>query len=156
MYSHLLYDIVPGEGPLSLSGLYLVATSLILRALSVRRRPGPTLTVSDPVWLSVYAGRPHQGSSSSGTCREVPRHAGRRIRRTRQSQTFHHYSTPIDEQAVFAARDIWRLDQPTNPGSRNIRPPARGRHWCCASDADHSINRLRPRKPGRSSSFVRA
>ena len=58
---------------------------------------------------------------------------------------FHHYSTLTDEQAVFAARDIWRSINLPNL-IENILPTRPRATLVLRKDADHSINRLRLRK----------
>ena len=58
---------------------------------------------------------------------------------------FHHYSTLTDEQAVFAARDIWHSINRPNLID-NILPTRPRATLVLRKDADHSINRLRLRK----------
>ena len=58
---------------------------------------------------------------------------------------FHHYSTLTDEQAVFAARDIWHSINRPNL-IENILPTRPRATLVLRKDADHSINRLRLRK----------
>ena len=58
---------------------------------------------------------------------------------------FHHYSTLTDDQAVFAARDIWHSINRPNL-IENILPTRPRATLVLRKDADHSINRLRLRK----------
>ena len=58
---------------------------------------------------------------------------------------FHHYSTLTDEQAVFAARDIWHSINRPNL-IENILPTRPRATLVLRKDADHAINRLRLRK----------
>ena len=56
---------------------------------------------------------------------------------------FHHYSTLTDEQAVFAARDIWHSINRPNL-IENILPTRPRATLVLRKDADHKINRLAP------------
>ena len=58
---------------------------------------------------------------------------------------FHHYSTLTDEQAIFAARDIWQSINLPNL-IHNILPTRPRATLVLRKDADHAINRLRLRK----------
>jgi type I pantothenate kinase len=58
---------------------------------------------------------------------------------------FHHYSSLTDEQAVAAARDIWRTINRPNL-IENILPTRPRATAVLRKDADHAINRLRLRK----------
>ena len=58
---------------------------------------------------------------------------------------FHHYATLTDEQAVFAARDIWHSINRPNL-IENILPTRPRATLVLRKDADHAINRLRLRK----------
>ncbi|MDT5263621.1 MAG: type pantothenate kinase, partial [Mycobacterium sp.] len=55
------------------------------------------------------------------------------------------YSTLTDDQAVFAARDIWHSINRPNL-IENILPTRPRATLVLRKDADHSINRLRLRK----------
>jgi type I pantothenate kinase len=58
---------------------------------------------------------------------------------------FHHYARLTDQQAVVAARDIWRsINRPNLV--ENILPTRPRATLVLRKDADHSINRLRLRK----------
>ena len=56
-----------------------------------------------------------------------------------------HYATLTDEQAVFAARDIWHSVNRPNL-IENILPTRPRATLVLRKDADHAINRLRLRK----------
>ena len=58
---------------------------------------------------------------------------------------FHHYSGLTDQQAVAAARDIWRTINRPNL-IENILPTRPRATLVLRKDADHAINRLRLRK----------
>jgi type I pantothenate kinase len=58
---------------------------------------------------------------------------------------FHHYSALNDQQAVTAAREIWRSINRPNL-IENILPTRPRATLVLRKDADHSINRLRLRK----------
>ena len=68
---------------------------------------------------------------------------------------FHHYSTLTDEQAVFAARDIWHSINRPNL-IENILPTRPRATLVLRKDADHSINRLRLRKLTKSGATARS
>ena len=74
----------------------------------------------------------------------VPVHAVERRSPTLSSH-FHHYSTLTDDQAVFAASDIWQSINRPNL-IENILPTRPRATLVLRKDADHSINRLRLRK----------
>jgi type I pantothenate kinase len=58
---------------------------------------------------------------------------------------FHHYASLGDQQAVTAAREIWRSINRPNL-IENILPTRPRATLVLRKDADHSINRLRLRK----------
>jgi type I pantothenate kinase len=58
---------------------------------------------------------------------------------------FHHYARLNDQQAITAAREIWRsINRPNLV--ENILPTRPRATLVLRKDADHSINRLRLRK----------
>ena len=136
VYSHLLYDIVPGE-----KQIVRHPDILILEGLNVLQT-GPALMVSDLFDFSVYVDARIEDIEELVHL-AVPVDARRRVRRP--ASHFHHYSTLTDEQAVFAARDIWHSINRPNL-IENILPTRPRATLVLRKDADHSINRLRLRK----------
>jgi type I pantothenate kinase len=136
VYSHLLYDIVPGE-----KMLIKHPDILILEGLNVLQT-GPALMVSDLFDFSVYVDARIEDIEGWYVSRFLAMRAGAFA--DPQSH-FHHYSTLTDEQAVFAARDIWHSINRPNL-IENILPTRPRATLVLRKDADHSINRLRLRK----------
>ena len=136
VYSHLLYDIVPGE-----KHIVRHPDILILEGLNVLQT-GPTLMVSDLFDFSVYVDARIEDIEQWYVSRFLAMRAGAFAN---PASHFHHYSTLTDEQAVFAARDIWRSINLPNLID-NILPTRPRATLVLRKDADHSINRLRLRK----------
>ena len=136
VYSHLLYDIIPGE-------LHVVRHPdiLILEGLNVLQT-GPTLMVSDLFDFSVYVDARIEDIEEWYVSRFLAMRAGAFA--DPQSH-FHSYSTLTDEQAMFAAHDIWHSINRPNLID-NILPTRPRATLVLRKDADHSINRLRLRK----------
>lgn len=136
VYSHLLYDIVPGE-----KHVVRHPDILILEGLNVLQT-GPTLMVSDLFDFSVYVDARIEDIEQWYVSRFLAMRAGAFAD---PASHFHHYSTLTDEQAVFAARDIWRSINLPNL-IENILPTRPRATLVLRKDADHAINRLRLRK----------
>lgn len=136
VYSHLLYDIVPGE-----KHVVCHPDILILEGLNVLQT-GPTLMISDLFDFSVYVDARIEDIEGWYVSRFLAMRAGAFAN---PASHFHHYSTLTDQQAVFAARDIWRSINLPNL-IENILPTRPRATLVLRKDADHSINRLRLRK----------
>lgn len=136
VYSHLQYDIIPGE-----KHLVRHPDILILEGLNVLQT-GPTLMVSDLFDFSVYVDARIEDIEGWYISRFLSMRAGAFAD---PASHFHHYSTLTDEQAVFAARDIWQSINLPNL-IENILPTRPRATLVLRKDADHSINRLRLRK----------
>ncbi|MDT5067111.1 MAG: type pantothenate kinase, partial [Mycobacterium sp.] len=136
VYSHLLYDIVPGE-----QTCVRHPDILILEGLNVLQT-GPALMVSDLFDFSVYVDARIEDIEGWYVSRFLAMRDGAFA--DPQSH-FHHYSTLTDDQAVFAARDIWHSINRPNL-IENILPTRPRATLVLRKDADHSINRLRLRK----------
>jgi type I pantothenate kinase len=136
VYSHLQYDIIPHE-------LHPVRHPdiLILEGLNVLQT-GPTLMVSDLFDFSVYVDARIEDIEGWYISRFLSMRAGAFAD---PASHFHHYSTLTDEQAVFAARDIWQSINLPNL-IENILPTRPRATLVLRKDADHAINRLRLRK----------
>jgi type I pantothenate kinase len=136
VYSHLLYDIVLGE-----KTVLRHPDILILEGLNVLQT-GPALMVSDLFDFSVYVDARIEDIEGWYVSRFLAMRAGAFA--DPQSH-FHHYSTLTDEQAEFAARDIWHSINRPNL-IENILPTRPRATLVLRKDADHAINRLRLRK----------
>src|SRR6201747_2216179 len=136
VYSHLLYDIVPGQ-----KQMIRHPDILILEGLNVLQT-GPALMVSDLFDFSVYVDARIEDIEKWYISRFLSMRVGAFAD---PASHFHHYSTLTDEQAVFAARDIWHSVNRPNLID-NILPTRPRATLVLRKDADHAINRLRLRK----------
>lgn len=136
VYSHLLYDVVPRD-----KITVRHPDILILEGLNVLQT-GPTLMVSDLFDFSVYVDARIEDIESWYLSRFLAMRAGAFAN---PASHFHHYATLNDDQALFAARDIWQgINLPNLV--ENILPTRPRATLVLRKDADHSINRLRLRK----------
>lgn len=136
VYSHLIYDIVPG-------GKHVVTHPdiLILEGLNVLQT-GPTLMVSDLFDFSVYVDARVEDIEQWYIERFLAMRAGAFAD---PASHFHHYAGLTDEQAVAAARDIWATINRPNL-IENILPTRPRATAVLRKDSDHSVKRLRLRK----------
>jgi type I pantothenate kinase len=136
VYSHLLYDIVPGDK-------YVVRHPdiLILEGLNVLQT-GPTLMVSDLFDFSLYVDARVEDIEQWYVSRFLTM---RSTAFANPASHFHHYADLNDQQAVTAAKEIWRSINRPNL-IENILPTRPRATLVLRKDADHSINRLRLRK----------
>jgi type I pantothenate kinase len=136
VYSHLIYDIVPGE-----KHVVTHPDILILEGLNVLQT-GPTLMVSDLFDFSVYVDARIEDIEQWYVNRFLAMRAGAFAN---PASHFHHYAGLTDNQAVAAARDIWSSINRPHLIENNL--PTRPRATLVLrKDADHAINRLRLRK----------
>ncbi|MEO8815514.1 MAG: type I pantothenate kinase [Mycobacterium sp.] len=136
VYSHLSYDIVEGA-----MQVIRHPDILILEGLNVLQT-GRTLMVSDLFDFSLYVDARVEDIEHWYVSRFL---AMRSTSFANPVSHFHHYSTLNDQQAVTAARDIWRsINRPNLV--ENILPTRPRATLVLRKDADHSINRLRLRK----------
>ena len=136
VYSHLLYDIIPDE-----KQVVNHPDILILEGLNVLQT-GPTLMVSDLFDFSVYVDARIEDIEEWYISRFLAMRAGAFAN---PQSHFHSYATLTDQQALFAARDIWHSINRPNL-IENILPTRPRATLVLRKDADHSINRLRLRK----------
>ncbi len=136
VYSHLLYDIVPGE-----KQIIRRPDILILEGLNVLQT-GPALMVSDLFDFSVYVDARIDDIEQWYISRFLTM---RSTAFANPASHFHHYATLTDEQAIFAARDIWHSINRPNL-IENILPTRPRATLVLRKDSDHSINRIRLRK----------
>jgi len=136
VYSHLIYDIVPGD-----QHIVTHPDILILEGLNVLQT-GPTLMVSDLFDFSVYVDARIEDIEQWYINRFLAMRAGAFAD---PASHFHHYANLSDQQAMAAARDIWRTINRPNL-IENILPSRPRATLVLRKDADHAINRLRLRK----------
>ncbi|WP_431843883.1 type I pantothenate kinase [Calidifontibacter indicus] len=143
VYSHLVYDIVPGDrivvrqpDVLIVEGLNVLQPS---QALSGRRN---TLTVSDFFDFSVYVDAREQDIRNW----YVDRFLG--LRRTAFADPesyFHRYASLTDDQAIERANQIWEdINRPNLV--ENVAPTRSRATLVLTKDADHSVSRVSLRK----------
>ncbi len=143
VYSHLSYDIVPGE-----QVVVHQPDVLIVEGLNVLQPPFPvaehrsSVALSDYFDFSVYVDAREQ---------DIKRWYVERFLRLRQTafadpkSYFHRYASLSDEQAVERAGSIW--DTINGPNLRENVAPTRGRAGLVlVKGADHSVKRVRMRK----------
>jgi type I pantothenate kinase len=136
VYSHLLYDIIPGA-----KQVVRHPDILILEGLNVLQT-GPTLMVSDLFDFSLYVDARIEDIEQWYVSRFLTM---RTTAFADPASHFHDYSRLNDHQAVAAAREIWRsINRPNLV--ENILPTRPRATLVLRKDADHSINRLRLRK----------
>ncbi len=136
VYSHLSYDIVPGE-----SQVVRKPDILIVEGLNVLQ-PAARLAVSDLFDFSIYVDAHVEDIRNWYVNRFL------RLRDTAFADPqsyFHHYAALTDEEARATAAGIWTsINEPNLV--HNIRP-SRGRaKLVLQKGPDHSINRVRLRK----------
>ena len=136
VYSHLIYDIVPGE-----KHVVTHPDILILEGLNVLQT-GPTLMVSDLFDFSVYVDARIEDIEHWYIDRFLALRSGAFAD---PASHFHHYAGLSDAQAVAAAREIWSSINRPNL-IENILPTRPRATLVLRKDADHAINRLRLRK----------
>jgi type I pantothenate kinase len=136
VYSHLAYDIVPGE-----TITVRRPDILILEGLNVLQ-PGPRLAVSDLFDFSIYV---------DAHTEDIARWYVERFLALRgtafadPASHFHHYAGLSDTDAGAEAMRLWRRINEPNL-IMNILPTRPRATLVLRKDADHSINRLRLRK----------
>ncbi len=136
VYSHLAYDILPGE-----EQIVQQPDILILEGLNVLQ-PGPRLTVSDLFDFSIYVDAPTT---------DIERWYVERFLKLRHTafadpaSHFHHFAGLPDDEARAEARHLWRTINEPNL-MENIKPTRPRATLVLRKDADHTINRVRLRK----------
>lgn len=146
VYSHLTYDIVPGEQMVVRRPDVLIIEGLnVLQPASFVRRDGDrrkAMALSDLFDFSIYV----------HAKREYIRHwYVQRFLRLRQTafadpeSYFHRYAWLTDDEAVATAEEIWREINERNL-VENVRPTRDRARLILVKGADHSIVRVRLRK----------
>nr|WP_022871765.1 type I pantothenate kinase [Nesterenkonia alba] len=142
-YSHLHYDIVPGEEVVVRRPDVLILEGLnVLQPARVRDDGTTGLALSDFFDFSVYV---------DARAEDIERWYVERFMRLRHgafadpNSYFHRYSTLTDEQAVARSTDIWqRINGPNL--RENIAPTRSRAKLVMVKDADHSVSRVLLRK----------
>ena len=136
VYSHLLYDIVPGE-----KQVVRRPDILIIEGLNVLL-PGQGLTVADLFDFSIYV---------DAHTEDIERWYVERFLKLRDTafanpdSHFHHYAGLADEAARDEATKLWqKINEPNLV--RNILPTRPRASLVLRKDADHRISRVRLRK----------
>jgi type I pantothenate kinase len=136
VYSHLAYDILPGE-----EQIVRQPDILIIEGLNVLQ-PGPRLTVSDLFDFSIYV---------DANSADIERWYVERFLKLRHTafvdpaSHFHHFAGLPDDEARAEARHLWRTINKPNL-VENIKPTRPRATLVLRKDCDHSINRVRLRK----------
>ncbi|CAM2990907.1 type I pantothenate kinase [Saccharomonospora xinjiangensis] len=136
VYSHLAYDILPGE-----EQVVRKPDILIVEGLNVLQ-PGPRLTVSDLFDFSIYV---------DAHTADIERWYVERFLELRHTafadpaSHFHHFAGLPDSEARSEALHLWKTINEPNL-VENIRPTRPRATLVLRKDFDHSINRVRLRK----------
>lgn len=143
VYSHLTYDIVPGEHiTVSQPDILIVEGLNVLQPASPRELDDSMLAVSDYFDVSIYV------DAEPSDVRRWYIERFLQLRATAFSQPesyFRSYSELTDEQAVAKAGQIWDSINAVNL-SRNIVPTRSRATIILAKGADHQIETVRMRK----------
>jgi type I pantothenate kinase len=146
VYSHLTYDIVPGErivvrrpDVLIVEGLNVLQPARLRRAAGHR---GRALTISDLFDFSIYV---------HARTKHIRRWYVERfleLRRTAFADPhsyFHRYAALSDEEAVATALELWAgINEPNLV--ENIKPTRERARLVLIKSADHAVARVRMRK----------
>ena len=136
VYSHVAYDIVPGQ-----QNVVRSPDILIVEGLNVLQ-PGPSLAVSDLFDFSIYVDAHTEHIEQWYVERFLT------LRHTAFADPgshFHHFAGLSDEEARAEGRHLWRTINEPNLLD-NILPTRPRATLVLRKDIDHSINRVRLRK----------
>ncbi|GAA4847783.1 type I pantothenate kinase [Saccharopolyspora rosea] len=136
VYSHVAYDILPGE-----QHVVRRPDILIIEGLNVLQ-PGPSLTVSDLFDFSLYVDAHTEHIERWYVDRFL---ALRGTAFADPDSHFHHFARLSDAEARAEARHIWKTVNEPNLVD-NILPTRPRATLVLRKDVDHSINRVRLRK----------
>jgi type I pantothenate kinase len=144
VYSHLVYDIVPGEAaPVRRPDILLVEGLNLLQPARVRADGRTSLAVSDFLDFSIYLDARRSDLQSWYVDRFL---ALRNTAFSDPQSYFHRFAALDDEAARGLALEIW-----TSINERNLIDnilPTRGRaRLVLRKGADHRVERVRLRKP---------
>ncbi|MCG8460454.1 MAG: type I pantothenate kinase, partial [Holophagales bacterium] len=141
VYSHMVYDIVPGEElVVGQPDVVIVEGLNVLQGGS--RGSSPTLIVSDFFDVSIYVDADAEVVEQWYVERF---HTLRRTVFTDASSYFHRYSHLSEEEAEATARRIWREINGPNL-EQNILPTRERAHLILEKGSDHAIRAVRLRR----------
>jgi len=143
VYSHITYDIVPGEFVEVQRPEILIVEGLnVLQPAAIREPDSPALAVSDYFDVSIYV------DADPADVRDWYIDRFLQLRATAFSNPasyFHAYSTLTDEQAVSLAGQIW--DSINEPNLRQNIQPTRSRATIILHKGrDHAVQSIHLRK----------
>ena len=143
VYSHITYDIVPGEHVVVRRPEILIVEGLnVLQPAAVREPDSPALAVSDYFDVSIYV------DADSADVRDWYIERFLQLRATAFSNPasyFHTYSTLTDDQAVALAGQIW--DSINEPNLRlNIHSTRSRATIILHKGRDHAVQSIQLRK----------
>ena len=143
VYSHITYDIVPGEHVVVRRPEILIVEGLnVLQPAAIREPESPALAVSDYFDVSIYV------DADAADVRAWYIERFLQLRATafaNPDSYFHTYSTLTDEQAVALAGQIW--DSINEPNLRTNIQPTRSRATIILHKGrDHAVQSIQLRK----------
>jgi type I pantothenate kinase len=143
VYSHLTYDIVPGEHVVIQRPDVLIVEGLnVLQPPLAHARARNSLAVSDFFDFSIYVDARIEDVRSWYVARFL------RLRETAFADPgsyFHRYAELSDDEAVDTAQSIWASINEVNL-VQNVLPTRSRASLVLAKTADHSVSRIRLRK----------
>lgn len=142
VYSHLSYDIVPGQRVVVCRPDVLIVEGLNVLAAPPVRRNGTGMAVSDYFDFSVYVDAHVEDIERWYVERFL---SLREIAFANPGSYFHRYAALSDSQAVAVARTIWREINGRNL-AENILPTRQRATLILRKGSDHSVARVRLRK----------
>jgi len=143
VYSHLRYDIVPGEYQVVRQPDIVIVEGLNVLQTGASRagRPLP-MFVSDFFDFTVYVDA-HEADIEQWYIERFQ--ALREKVFTNPSSYFHRYAALTDEEAIETARNIWRTINLVNL-RENVLPTRERAHVILEKGRDHAVRRVRLRK----------
>lgn len=143
VYSHLYYDIIPGQAQTVRQPDILILEGLnVLQSGAAASGQAPRVFVSDYFDFSIYV------DADEALVRQWYVERFLRLRETafqNPASYFHHYSRLSVEEAAQTAQGIW--DDINGPNLRdNIAPTRERAHLILEKGANHAVQRVRLRK----------
>jgi len=143
LYSHLSYDIVPGETvPVRAPDILIVEGLNVLQPAAVRDVESPALAISDYFDVSIYV------DAETADIRRWYVERFLQLRATafsRPASYFHTYSTLTDAEAVAKAGEIWDAINEPNL-HQNILPTRSRATIILRKGPDHAVQSVHLRK----------
>jgi type I pantothenate kinase len=143
VYSHLTYDIVPGEEQVVRQPDIVIVEGLtVLQTSDGRAGRAPQLFVSDFFDFSLYVDADEADIEQWYLDRFLTL---RETAFTDERSFFHHFAALSEDEAVQVARGIWRSINGVNL-HENILPTRERARLVLEKDPDHSVRAVRLRK----------